>query len=150
MNHWFAIFSAMLCVAAGMTLGRWFSKLRSPCWLLGYFIPLAVILTYAFMGRFPSVPLPAPMTWMLAGQKKFALLGFVVTLILTTPLSRMPQKRDRLVVSILMVAMVFLVSIWPLLTPMFNRKQLTGLQTRINNDGVCLQTRNTPAARRQL
>lgn len=139
MNLWFAIFSAMLCALAGTALGRWFSKLRSPYWLLGYFIPLAVILTYAVTVRFPSAPLPSPITWMLGGQKKFALLGFVVTLILTTPLSRMPQKRDRMVVSILMAAVVFLVSIWPLLTPMFNRKQLATLQTRINNEGVCLQ-----------
>jgi len=76
---------------------------------------------------------------MLMGRKKFAVLAFVTTLILTTPLSRLPQKRDRALISYLMAAIVFLVSVWPFLTPAFNRNQLAGLQTRINGDGVCLQ-----------
>ena len=31
-------------------------------------------------------------------------------------------------------------SVWPFLAPEFNRKQLADLQTRINADGVCLQS----------
>ena len=76
---------------------------------------------------------------MLIGRKKFAVLGFIAALVLTTPLSRLPQKRDRLVVSILMVALILFTSVWPMLAPAFNRNQLSTLKTRINGEGVCMQ-----------
>jgi predicted double-glycine peptidase len=139
MNLWLGAVSALVCALAGLGLGWWFSRLRGPYWLLGYFIPLAVILIYAVAIRFPGWSLPPPISWLILGRKKFAVLGLVAALVLMTPLSRLPQKRDRLVVLILLVAMVFSMSVWPFLAPMFNRNQLSNLKTRIDPDGICLQ-----------
>jgi hypothetical protein len=77
---------------------------------------------------------------MMLGRKKFAIMGFVVALILTTPLSRLPKKRDRMVVCLLMSVMIFSATIWPFITPALARKELAKLETIINADGVCIQT----------
>jgi predicted double-glycine peptidase len=76
---------------------------------------------------------------MLMGLKKFAVFGFVATMVLTTPLSRVPQKRNRIMISILMAVIVFFMSIWPFLAPMVDRNQLSHLTTHMDGNGVCLQ-----------
>jgi hypothetical protein len=139
MNLWLSAIGAMLCALTGVALGIWFSRLRHPLWLLGYFIPLGIILIYGIAIHFPSMSFTPPISWMMMGRKKFALLGFIAAMVLTTPLSRLPLKRDRIVISILMTSIIFFVSVWPFLAPAFNRRELAALQTRIGGDGICRQ-----------
>jgi len=60
-------------------------------------------------------------------------------MVLTTPLSRLPLRRDRILVAVLMVALVGGTSVWPFLAPAFNQRELAALRTRLDADGVCLQ-----------
>jgi hypothetical protein len=140
MNLWLAAGVALLCALAGVVLGWWFSRLPSPYWTIGYEIPLVVILAYALAFRVPTIMFMPPFSWMMMGIKKFATLGFVATLILTTPLSRVPQARLRMMIAVLMAVIVFFKSIWPFLAPMIDRGQLSRLQTKLDEDGICLQS----------
>ena len=81
-----------------------------------------------------------PFSWMLMGIKKFATFGLIATMVLTTPLSRVPRRRNRVMIALLMVVVVFSMSIWPFLAPMVDRKQLSRLQTKMDKDGICLQS----------
>ena len=139
MNLWLAATVALFCALTGVVLGRWFSRLRSPYWTIGYVIPLVLVFACAFAFRIPSLLFVPPFAWMLLGIKKFATLGFIATLVLTTPLSRVPQPRDRVIISVLMAVIVFFVAIWPFLAPMVDRRQLSHLQTNVDQNGICLQ-----------
>lgn len=123
----------------GVLLGYFFSRLPKSYWTFGYFIPFALVLVYGVAIHFPAMSFTPPISWMMMGRKKFAILGFIAAMVLTTPLSRLPLKRDRVVVSILMAIIIFFMSVWPFLAPAFNRNQLSQLKTRIGGDGVCLQ-----------
>ncbi len=140
MNLWLAAAVALLCALSGVLLGRWFSGLRSPYWAIGYVIPLGLIVTYGLAFPVPVIIFVPPFSWMLMGIRKFATLGFVATLILTTPLSRVSRARDRRFIEALVAVIVFYLSIWPFLAPMVNRGQLSRLRTRIDEDGICLQS----------
>lgn len=141
MNLWLDIFLAIGCGLTGFWLGRGCSRLPTPWWLLGYFIPLGLIFFYGATIHFPSLLNSASaFAWLLLGQKKFLILGFVAAMVLSTPLSRLSNKRDRQVVTLLVVAVVFSGSVWPFLAPMFNRSQLAQIQTHMDTDGVCLQS----------
>jgi len=140
MNLWVASFISLLCALAGAGLGRWFSKLRSPYWTIGYFIPIVLVFATALAFYFPVILFTPPFSWVMLGIKKFACLGFIATMVLTTPLSRVPEKRKRVVISLLMVLIVFYMAIWPFLAPMVDRKQLSDLKTQMDKDGVCMQT----------
>ena len=140
MNLWLAACVALLCALAGVALGRLFSRLRSPYWAIGFVIPLALVFAYVLSFRLPTILFVPPLSWMLMGIRKFATLGFITTLILTTPLSRVPQPRNRKMIAALMALIVFSLSIWPLLAPMVDRKQLRLLQTTVDKDGICLQS----------
>jgi predicted double-glycine peptidase len=140
MNPGLGATAAALFAATGSLLGYLFSRLPKPYWLLGYLVPLALILVYGMAVHHPVLSFMPPVSWMMLERKKFAVMGFVAAMVLTTPLSRLPLKRDRLVVGLLAVIIVFLMSVWPFLAPLFNRQQLEHLQTRMGNDGVCRQS----------
>jgi predicted double-glycine peptidase len=108
--------------------------------MFGYFLPLILVLLYGLAMRIPSLALSRPLSWMMMGRHKFAVIGFIATLVLTTPLSRLPQRRSRVAVVVLMVVVVCLMSVWPFLAPAFNRRHLASLQTRLDADGICLQS----------
>jgi hypothetical protein len=140
MSPWLESSGVALLAAGGVLLGAWFSRLREPYWLLGYFIPLLMIVIYAAATRHPAFSFIPPVSWMMMGRNKFAIIGFVGSMVLTTPLLKLPNLRDRIAVSALMVCVVAGTSIWPFLAPAFNRSALTGLATRIDSDGICLQS----------
>ena len=129
-----------LLAFSGFLIGRWFSRLPKSYWLLGYFLPLVLVFVYGAAMRFPPLAFVAPVSWMMTGRNKFAVLGFIATMVLTTPLSRLPKKRSRIAVAVLMVVVVCVMSVWPFLAPAFNRKHLASLQTRLDADGICLQS----------
>jgi predicted double-glycine peptidase len=141
MNLWLEAAFALMVAATGVALGYWFSRLRKPWWVLGYCIPFFLVMVYgiAVYYPYPALSFEPPISWMMMGRKKFVIVGFIATMLLTTPLSRLPRKRDRMVVILFMIVFVCAKSIWPLLAPTFNRSELVGLKTRIGADGVCLQ-----------
>lgn len=140
MNPWLESLAVALLALAGVLLGRWFSRLPKAYWLIGYFVPLALILLYGIASHKPALSLVPPISWVMMGRNKFAIVGFISTLVLTTPRSRLRPARARALVSLLMALVVFDMSIWPFLAPAFNRKYLATLHTRIGQDGVCLQS----------
>jgi hypothetical protein len=141
MNLWLEIFFAVLSGFAGFGLGCLCSRLPKGWWLLGYFIPLSLILLFGAANYCPACLAPAPkLLWLVMGRKKFLLLGFVAAMVLATPLSRLSQKRDRWIITLLIATVVFGGSVWPFLTPMFNRGRLAQLQTCMDLQGVCRQS----------
>jgi len=141
MNLWLAATVALLCALAGVALGWWFSRLRSPYWIIGYVIPLVLVFAYALAFRVPTLLFVPPFSRMMVGIKKFAILVFIVTLVLTTPLSPVLQPRNRIMVAVLMAVFVFFTSIWPFLAPMVDRRQLSRLRTKVDKDGICQSSR---------
>ena len=139
-NPWLESAAVTLLAVAGVLLGRWFSRLPQPYWTLGYFIPLALVFIYGAAMRHPALAFVSPVSWMMMGRNKFAVIGFIATMVLTTPLSRLRLKRVRILVSVLMALMVVHMSVWPFLAPAFNRQYLAGLPTRMDANGICRQS----------
>jgi len=139
MNPWLETGGVVILGTVGVALGRRFSRLPNPYWTLGYFVPLALIFLIGLAYRFRPLEFIAPFSWLMAGRTEFALTALTGTMVLTTPLSRLPLRRDRAAVTLLMVCVVLQVAAWPLLAPAFNRAKLAALITRIDSDGVCLQ-----------
>ena len=140
MNLVLAALAALLCALSGVALGWWFSRLRNPYWALGYFIPLLLVFAYALSFHIPALMFAPPFSWLTMGLKKFAVFGLIATMVLTTPLSRVPNKRSRIFIVALMTVIVFFMAIWPFAAPMVDRHQLSSLQTNIDKNGICLQT----------
>jgi predicted double-glycine peptidase len=139
LTPWFESFIVFAIALFAFMLGSWFSRLPKPYWALGYFIPLGLVLLYVLALFDPRLALAPPLSWMLIGRIRFAFFNFITTVMLSVPLSRLPQKRNRIVVRAL-ICVLTAASILPFLAPAFNRSYLAGLKTRLDPDGVCRQS----------
>jgi len=140
MNDYLATCGAALFAGTGAWIGYRFSRIPNRWWVLGYFIPLALVVTYGLAVRVPSLGFLPPISWMMMGRQRFALIGFISAMVLTTPLSRLPLKRDRTVVGVLAMVIVSVMAVFPFLAPAFNHERLARLETQVGTDGVCRQT----------
>jgi hypothetical protein len=138
-NPWTESLVAAAIALLAFVLGRWFSRLPKPYWLIGYFIPLGLILLYCIAIFAPHLTMIPPLSWMLIGRSRFVCFNFITTMVLSAPLARLPQKRNRIVVCLL-IAVLTSVSMVPFLAPAFNRSYLASLKTRVDPDGVCRQS----------
>ena len=139
MGPWLETLGVALLALFGVWLGLWFSRLRRPYWLLGYFFPLILIVCYSIATRKPALSFVPPFSWLVMGRHKFASIALVSTMVLTTPLSRIKAVRARVLIAVLMGLAVIQLSLWPFLAPAFNRQYLANLPTRIDWDGICRQ-----------
>jgi predicted double-glycine peptidase len=122
----------------GYRAGRWCAQLPAPYWTAGYFAPLGLV-ALLWLGRFGDLELTAPMSWLLAGRTEIALAAPIITLILSTPLSRLASEKTRRLVVLFMIVLTSLSAVWPFLAPVVNRNELQQLQTRVDRNGICLQ-----------
>jgi hypothetical protein len=124
----------------GIVLGRVFSGLRRPYWILGYFFASVVIGMLVVTRLDNSLAFMPPFFWVTAGRAKFVFLSLAVTMGLTTPLSRLPSKRERLLVCSLMSMVVVWFCVLPFLVPALIEDRLSNLTTRVDTSGICYQT----------
>lgn len=129
-----------MLAAGGVLAGAWFSRLPKPWWALGYFIPLAFVIFHDVANRNPTLTCLPLLYLFTLGHYRFAVHGFIATMMLTTPLLKLSKRRDRVAVAILMTCAVLGMSVWPVLAPAFNQKQLASIVTTIDNEGVCHQS----------
>jgi predicted double-glycine peptidase len=123
-----------------MSIGAWFSRLPKPWWFLGYLLPLTLVLLFDIANRNPTVTFAPLLYRLMLGHNRFAAHAFIATMMLTTPLSKLPKRRDRMAVTALMTSIVLGMSFWPVLAPAFNQKQLAAIITNIDSDGICHQS----------
>src|SRR5580658_410725 len=68
MNPWVESLGVSLLAAGGMFLGAWFSRLPRHWWLVGYFLPLSLVIIYDIGNRHPALALTPPVSWMMLGR----------------------------------------------------------------------------------
>ncbi|TET35147.1 MAG: hypothetical protein E3J72_11630 [Planctomycetota bacterium] len=134
------VLGVVVLAVAGSFSGYLISKLRKPWWILGYFIPLILLIVITLCRRIPEMGFVAPFSWIMAGRFEFVLFGPVISMLLTTPLSRLEgEVKKVLVVSLMGFAVLFL-SVLPFLLPVLMRSYHEKLETVVDTEGVCLQS----------
>jgi hypothetical protein len=142
MNPWFETIGVVLVGLFGIFLGRLFSRFRGPYWMAGYFLSLLVIAALLASRCIGSLGFMGYFAWVNAGRAKFVVLCLAATVGITTPLSRLPRKSEKIIVCVLMVVVVLWFSVCPFLVPALIKGHLLSLRTRIDSTGVCYQTTN--------
>lgn len=138
---WLETAGVLLLGVAGYGLGRLCSRLRSPYWAVGYVVPLVLVGMISAARRVVALEFIAPFSWLMAGRVEFALMPFLGTMLLATPLSRLREKRQRGLVVVFVAIVVVYFTVVAFLMPAVTRGEMARLTTRMTNDGVCLQGR---------
>ena len=132
----------VLVSIAGVYIGRKLSCSPAPYKAIGFIIPFALtglILAGKYCGPLAYYKPLAPIT---AGQFRFTTLALVITLGLTAPIAYLRYKWEKVLVSILMVIFVVCFSILPSLAPLMLHNEFSNLETTMNRDGVCMQSKD--------
>jgi hypothetical protein len=140
MNPWLETIAVVLVALSGVLIGLRFSRFRSSYWTLAYFLPMLLI-AMLVIGRCGCVSghLPA-LLWITAGRLKFVVLSFAIPMGLTTTLSRLPHKSEKLITCILMAVVVVWTSVLPFLVPALLKDFLLSRATLVDSNGICFQT----------
>ena len=140
MSPWLETIGIILVALLGVFLGKAFSRPRKAYWIVGYFLSFLLIV-FLVITRYSNSLAFAPLfVWITAGRVKFVIFSLAVTMGLTTPLSRLPYKFEKVAIYILMVVVVVWFSVLPFLVPALIEGHLANLTTRLDSNGICFQT----------
>ncbi|MHC4122329.1 MAG: cysteine peptidase family C39 domain-containing protein [Planctomycetota bacterium] len=142
MGLWLETAGVILLTVLGVVVGKLFSRFQKPYWTLGYFLPLLLIMMIAMTRVVDSLVFVPPFCWVTAGRVKFVIFSLAVTMGLTTPLTRLPRKYEKFVVCTLMTVVVVWFSILPFCVPAVIKGYLCNLQTKVDSNGICIQSTN--------
>ncbi len=142
MNPWFEIFCVILLALSGVTAGKMFSSSRRSIRVWGYILPFVLIAILLLAKYNSSLAFLPPFSWLTAGRIKYVVMSMVITIGLMTPLPHLPYKAERIVTTLLMVALVTCCSILPFLVPALIKADMTKLETRFDSNGICRQTKD--------
>lgn len=140
MSPWLETAGVILVALLGVVIGKYCSRFRKPYWTVGYFLPSILIGTLV-LARFNTALLfVPPISWIATGRIRFIVLALAVTASVTTPLSRLPRKCEKVLMSILMAGVVMWFSVMPFLVPALMKDYLWNIGTLLDSNGICYQT----------
>lgn len=130
----------ILLAVSGVLIGLRFGRVRSRAWMVAYIVPVLILAVIGTAHWVPQAESSWPFKWIMAGRTESAAMAFVCTTLLTTPLSRLPQRRNRRAVVLFMTLFTIYFSVLPFLMPAIEYNRLSGLETRFDGSDICLQS----------
>jgi predicted double-glycine peptidase len=142
MNSLMETLVVVLVSVAGVYIGRRLSISAGLYKAFGLIIPFLLI-GLILAGRFlDSFIYYEPLASITIGHFRFVVLAFAISLGLTTPMTQLKYKWEKVIVVVVMVIFVICFSVMPCFVPVMFEREFSSLQTSINADGVCIQSRN--------
>jgi predicted double-glycine peptidase len=132
----------VLLSLAGAWVGLWFARRRSAWWLVGFLLPLVVILMIGLPRRHYPLMFVPPFKWLVAGRIEFALIGPLAAMLMATPIARLQNVRLRWGAGCFVAVFIVQAAVMPFLMPLIQRPLMAGLVTHIDRNGVCRQSTN--------
>jgi predicted double-glycine peptidase len=139
---WFETLGVSILALLGIFLGASLSKIKRPyCWFgfTASFLLVSMLVTTRFI---PKISFVAPFSWLVITRIRFVVLTLAVTLGLTSSIRHLRYKTEKVTVGILMVIIVFWFCILPFLAPALVEKDLTAIESRIDSEGICYQSKD--------
>lgn len=140
MNPWFETFIVTVAAIFGVISGKKLSLQKKSRWIWGYIISIAIIGLIVSANYFEKLQFISPLLWMTTSRVKFVVLALAVTVGLTTPLSKLPYKFEKVIIGFSMVIVVIWFCILPMLFPALLKNKLSNIKTRVDLTGLCYQT----------
>ena len=139
MSSWLESLGALGLAGLGIGLGLGAARLRRPWWTLGYFAPLAVIVSLRLARHWPAFGLLPPVFAIASGGARYAALSLAIPMIFTTLIARLKSPSKRALAGAFAFVAVAFYGIGPLVAPALVRARLLAIPTTFDEKGVCLQ-----------
>lgn len=146
MDPWLETICVFVLSCIGILCGMVFWRLSRPLRLFGYLFPLFIIISLIIIRVISSSTLTQTLYWLTISRLKFAILSFTVPMGLIAPLPKLPYRWEKIATYIVTCIFIVLFSFPPFLAPALVRHDLSNLQTRVNSDGICFQSKSYTCA----
>ena len=140
MIHSLTIFAGVLLLAGvSICAGVYISRLPKIFWITGVLVGLGLILSVVSARKFPAIVIWEPFSFLTQGRREFLVLSVSSAFMFSILIPKLPRKRLKVLVGIVLGLGLFEFSVIPFLTPAFVIGKLSTLQTTIVDD-VCIQS----------
>lgn len=140
MTCWLETTAVIFVAFIGVLAGHKISRLRSPHWIWGYFLPLLLIAVLHIAARAgTSVFVPA-LACISTGRARFVIVCVAVTVGSMTLCGRLKRRLEKAIVVALMAAVVLWSSVLPFLVPALIKGRLQATETQFGENDICFQT----------
>ena len=140
MRPWFESIGVIILALLGITLGLLTGKIKKRLWLLGYLLPLILIVMIALTRNIYWLGFHQPFSWICAGRREFVIFSFSIPMLFGTLIPRLSKKIDKIMIGILVVAASLSFFVIPFISPIIIRRTLENLETVFLDNGICIQT----------
>jgi predicted double-glycine peptidase len=134
---WAQLFAFPPLVWLGTRLGLRLG--RTPAWWISFSAALAWTCLVIVGRRFPRFSLEPPVSWSVDITLAPFFMAFLVPLLFATLIPRLPGKRRAFIVIVTSLLTINYAPL-PAACPLLVRSTLAATRTRINAEGICLQT----------
>ncbi len=124
---------------AGTVAGLRTARLKSPWWLVGFFVPMTFIALLVLTRWFPQLAFRAPFLWVVHGRTEQAAAAFLLPLAFGTIVPKLTRRRERVLTAVGAATVVLWYSVIPFLLPALLYGSFAAMPTHIDEDGVCIQ-----------
>ena len=140
MNPWSETALVAAMMLAGVGSGLWLSRLPRGWWLTGYLLPLTLLSLHSVSLRRPEWALHPLLAWQWTGRWFTAASAAAVAMLFFTLIPRLPIRRDRRALGVLLWVLVGYLGVWPSFSRAAVRDGLSKLVTSVPPDGICRQS----------
>jgi hypothetical protein len=140
MNANWEFLGIIALAGAGAAAGWACSRLRCRLWIAGYLLPLASLVLIGIGWRHAWLEMRPPFSWLMAGWRECWVAAVALPMMLACVAPRLRHKADRRAVMLIIPVAVLKFAVWPLASSSLALPELAGLPTRLDADGVCLQS----------
>ena len=140
MNPWSETALVAVMMTAGLASGLWLSRLPRGWWLTGYLLPFTLLALHAVSLRRPEWALHPLLAWQWTGRWFSAVSAAAVAMLFFTLIPRLPIRRDRRALGVLVLVLVGYLGVWPSFSRAAVRDRLARLITHVPPDGICRQS----------
>ena len=131
--------AVILMAIAGARIAARLSRAR---WVWGALAPASILVLIFITHRVAWLPVYAPFSWLTDTSIEPPLMACAIVLLFSTIISALRVERTRILAASLSAVLVTYHSVLPLAIPLALRPAFARMTTRVNSEGVCLQTQS--------
>jgi len=136
---WMEFAAVLLMAFAGARIA---SRLSRKMWVWGLVFPASILMLIFIAHRKAWLQLFFPFSWLTDAKIEPPLMTCAIVLLFSALISRLTRERTRTLAAALTAVLVTYHAVMPLAMPLALRPAFAQMITRINAEGVCLQTQS--------
>ena len=140
MHPWLETLGILILADLGIVVGLLTQKLKKGLWLIGYILPLVLIILIALTRHIYWFSFYPPFSWVCSGRREYVIFAFTIPMIFGTLIPRLSVFRQKVILIVFVTIASIVFFIVPFISPILVKDELENIETKFSYDGICIQS----------